>query len=49
VLGHPYENTYCPACGELLIRRWGLSVTQYRLKGNKCPGCGRAIPVVRGS
>ena len=27
VLGHRYENTYCPGCGELLIRRWGLSVT----------------------
>ena len=46
VLGHRYENTYCPKCGELLIRRWGLSVTQYRLKDKKCPRCGRAIPVV---
>jgi pyruvate formate lyase activating enzyme len=45
VLGHPYENTYCPECGELLIQRWGLSVTEYRLKDKKCPRCGRAIPV----
>jgi len=49
VLGHPYENTYCPGCGELLIRRWGLSVAQNRFEDNKCPGCGRAVPVVTGS
>jgi len=46
VLGYLYENTYCPACGELLIRRWGLSVTQYRLKDNKCLRCGRTTLVV---
>jgi pyruvate formate lyase activating enzyme len=49
VLGHRYENTYCPVCGELLIRRWGLSVAQYRLKDKKCPCCGQTIPVVTGS
>lgn len=46
VLGHRYENSYCPECGELLIRRRGLRVTQNRLRDNQCPGCGRAIPVV---
>ena len=51
VLGHraeslAYKNTYCPGCGELLIRRWGLSVAQYRLKDKKCSRCGRAVPVV---
>ena len=49
VLGHRYENTYCPGCGELLIRRWGLSVMQDMLKGGQCPWCGRTIPVVTGS
>jgi pyruvate formate lyase activating enzyme len=49
VLGHRYENTYCPTCEELLIRRWGLSVTEYRLKDNKCPRCGQTIPVVTGA
>jgi len=43
-----YENTYCPGCGELLIRRWGLSLARYRLKDNKCPQCGRTIPVMVG-
>jgi pyruvate formate lyase activating enzyme len=46
LLGHLYESTYCPGCGELLIRRWELSVTRYRLKGNRCPRCGRTIPMV---
>jgi pyruvate formate lyase activating enzyme len=49
VLGHRYENTYCPQCGELLIRRWGLSVTWYRLKDGKCPRCGRSILVITGT
>jgi pyruvate formate lyase activating enzyme len=51
VLGHQaeslaYENTHCPGCGELLIRRWGLGVTRYRLKDKKCPQCGRTTSVV---
>jgi pyruvate formate lyase activating enzyme len=25
VPGHPYEHTYCPKCGELLIKRDGFS------------------------
>ena len=45
-LGIRYENTYCPGCGELLIRRWGLSVTQDRLEDKKCPRCGRTTSVV---
>ena len=48
-LGHRYENTYCPGCGELLIRRWGLSVSQNRLEDKECPQCGRAISVVTGA
>jgi len=42
------ENTYCRGCGELLVRRWGLSVVRYRLKDNKCPHCRRTIPVLVG-
>lgn len=46
VLGHHLENTYCPDCGELLIRRHGLSIAENRLEDSVCPACGRAIPVV---
>ncbi|MEM3019530.1 MAG: AmmeMemoRadiSam system radical SAM enzyme, partial [Candidatus Bathyarchaeia archaeon] len=47
VPGHKYENTYCPSCGEVLIKRYGLSVIQIRLREDlKCPNCGREIPIV---
>jgi len=49
VVGHRYENTCCPECGELLIRRRGLCVLQNTLGDGKCPSCGRTIPVVMGS
>lgn len=46
VLGHRLENTYCPACGELLIERYGLDIVENRLQDLRCPACGRRIPVV---
>lgn len=46
VPGHKYENTYCPSCGELLIRRYGLELLESKLKDNRCPRCGREIPIV---
>lgn len=47
VPGHPGENTYCPSCGALLIERYGFSITEYRVTGEKrCPACGRSIPIV---
>jgi len=46
VLGHRLENSYCPACGELLIQRYGLSVVENRLHDSRCPACGRVIPIV---
>jgi len=46
VSGHRYENTYCPNCGELLIKRHGYRVVQYKIKENKkCPKCGQEIPI----
>ncbi|HUV02659.1 MAG TPA: hypothetical protein VMW67_04340 [Desulfobacteria bacterium] len=46
VPGHPYENTYCPHCGELVIGRYGFDVVDSRLTAaNNCPACGAAIPV----
>jgi pyruvate formate lyase activating enzyme len=46
VPGHPAENTYCPGCGEIIIRRVGMGVDAVRLVGGKCPACKRAIPGV---
>jgi len=46
VPGHPYENTYCPSCGQLLIRRYSYSVLEYNVTSdNKCPRCGCRIPI----
>ncbi|MEM2687401.1 MAG: AmmeMemoRadiSam system radical SAM enzyme, partial [Thermoproteota archaeon] len=40
------ENTYCPNCNELLIERFGLMMSRSRLSGDKCPKCGKRIPIV---
>lgn len=41
----PYENTYCPNCGELLVERYGFHVLKDRLSGKgHCPRCHTRIP-----
>ncbi len=37
------QNTYCPACGALLIERSQYTILQNRLKKDRCPDCGRKI------
>jgi pyruvate formate lyase activating enzyme len=44
VPGHPAENTWCPACGELLIARAGLGLDKCCLRDGCCPVCGQVIP-----
>ncbi len=42
-----YENTYCPHCGALLIKRQGYRLQEYHLTGEgTCPRCGAQIPGV---
>ena len=41
--GHPFENTYCPYCGTLLIERVGYRITRWEIKGKNCPHCKREI------
>jgi len=43
VPGNKAENTYCPACGKLLIQRSGYSISVNNIKGGKCPFCGAHI------
>jgi pyruvate formate lyase activating enzyme len=42
-----WENTYCPACDELLIERYGYIIRQMKVtpEGN-CPQCANLIPGV---
>lgn len=40
----PYENTYCPACKTLLIKRWGFKILQNSLHSGTCPTCAIPIP-----
>ena len=39
------EDTYCPGCGEMLIRRYGYFMEEYRVTADgRCPSCQTAIP-----
>jgi len=42
-----YENTYCPACGTMLIERRGFSSRITGLDDRKCTSCGEKIEIVR--
>ena len=46
VPGHKYENTYCPACGRLLIQRYGFEVTEWNLRNGRCKYCGEKINIM---
>jgi pyruvate formate lyase activating enzyme len=43
VPGHRYDNTYCPACGTLLIERLGFDVLLNAVRDGRCPRCERSI------
>ena len=37
------ENTLCPSCGSLLIKRYGYIIEADRIGNGACPDCGAAI------
>jgi pyruvate formate lyase activating enzyme len=37
--GGRWEDTECPECGRLLIRRRGFTVLEDRIEDGRCPGC----------
>ena len=47
VPGHPYENTYCPGCGKVVIKRYSYDILAWNLdEQNRCKFCGYKIPIV---
>lgn len=48
VVGHEGENTYCPSCSEMLIKRWGFTIQHLDLTDeDRCPSCGEKIGIIR--
>ncbi|MBC7325394.1 MAG: AmmeMemoRadiSam system radical SAM enzyme [Moorella sp. (in: Bacteria)] len=41
------NNTYCPLCGALVIRRTGYHVSLAGLEGRSCRACGSELAIVR--
>jgi pyruvate formate lyase activating enzyme len=41
--GHPAENTYCPRCKKIVIKRAGYMVSEINLENGKCKFCGERI------
>jgi pyruvate formate lyase activating enzyme len=47
VPGHRYEHTYCPECKNIVIGRFGYTITKWNLdENNCCNSCGYPIPVI---
>jgi pyruvate formate lyase activating enzyme len=40
VPGHPGQNTVCPGCGRLVVRRTGVAVEDLAIRGGRCDMCG---------
>ncbi|OGW36378.1 MAG: AmmeMemoRadiSam system radical SAM enzyme [Nitrospirae bacterium RBG_13_39_12] len=43
VPGEGGENTYCPHCKELIIKRYGFNIIENKIKDGKCSKCGVEI------
>ena len=43
VPGEGGENTWCPSCSSLLVRRYGFAIDTNRIRNGACPDCGAAI------
>ncbi|MDP3731695.1 MAG: AmmeMemoRadiSam system radical SAM enzyme [Candidatus Omnitrophota bacterium] len=41
--GNPAENTYCPKCKKVVIRRVGYTILENNLENGKCKSCGEKI------
>jgi pyruvate formate lyase activating enzyme len=41
-----YDNTVCPKCGNVCIKRSGYSIMLDGFKDNKCAKCGNVLPII---
>lgn len=48
IIDEKYENTLCPTCNNVLVKRRGFNVEILGLKNNKCNRCGNIIPIIIG-
>lgn len=40
------DDTFCPACGTLVIERDGHAISRNALDGDRCSGCGRSLNMI---
>lgn len=40
-----YENTVCPKCGSICVKRYGFSINTDGLKNGKCAKCGASLNI----
>ena len=41
--GNPEENTYCPRCGKIVVKREGYRILENNISKGKCKFCGYSI------
>ncbi|MHA1310198.1 MAG: AmmeMemoRadiSam system radical SAM enzyme [Candidatus Helarchaeota archaeon] len=46
VPGHNGENTYCPNCKKLIIKRSIFNLVENKIIENRCPYCKEPIPII---
>ncbi len=46
VLTEDGQNTRCPGCGRVVVRRMGYARPAVDLSGTRCPECGREVSIV---
>ncbi len=44
VTGHEGENTFCPQCKEIVIKRLGFVIEEEHIQDGNCGHCGHALP-----
>jgi pyruvate formate lyase activating enzyme len=43
VIGHEGENTFCPGCGQKVIKRMGFVIAEMNVGNGACNNCGTAV------